>query len=350
MLRPEFLFAAQALFVAFSAVAAPKPVVLDVDPGTDDALAILLAVDSEELDVRAVTVVAGNVGVDLGSENALKVLALAGRSDIPVARGAAVPLLDKPLDSKYVHGANGLGDIELPASPAKLYPGNAIDLIAKVLRESDEPVTLVPVGPLTNVALFLEVHPELVPRIRELVIMGGTASVGTIRPTVSFNIFHDPEAAAIVFGSGLPITMVGSNVTLRTVLTPRHTALIVENDNAVSRFISEIVRFHQRVRSLAPLKHEEGAGIAMHDPLAVGVAIDPSFVRVERAHVSVELQGSLTRGQTVVDTRDYWYRVVEDGELRRAEREPQAEGTTNVAMDVDAERFLSFFVERMRSR
>lgn len=295
------------------------------------------------------TVVAGNVGVDLGSENALRVLALAGRSDIPVARGAASPLIDKPLDSKYVHGGNGIGDIELPPSTAKLYPGSAIDLLAKVLRESEEPVTLVPVGPLTNVALFLKVHPELVPRIRELVIMGGTASVGTIRPTVSFNIFHDPEAAAIVFGSGLPITMVGSNVTLRTVLTPRHTASLDETSPA-ARFVIDIVRFHQRVRSLQPLQHEEGAGIAMHDPLAVGVVIDPSFVRTERANVRVELQGSETRGQTVVDTRDYRYRLVEEGELRRAERDPQAEGTTEVAMDVDVERFLAFFIERVGSR
>jgi inosine-uridine nucleoside N-ribohydrolase len=319
-----------ALLLAVAARAAPKPVVLDVDPGIDDALAILLALRSPEIEVRAVTVVFGNVEVDLGVDNALKVLELGGRTDIPVARGAAKPLVAEPITAKNVHGENGLGNVELPPPSSRPYPGSALRLLAATLEASSEPVTLVPVGPLTNVALFLEAYPELTPKIRELVIMGGTTSVGTVRPTVSFNVLNDPEAAAIVYRSGLPITMVGFNVTRRLVLTPERLAGFSQSGDPVARFVSGVVAFHRNVR------HVEGP--VVHDPLALGVAIDPSFVRTELLPVDVELRGELTRGQTVVDLRaeQTW----------RTERE----ATTRVALDVDAERFLTFLTDRLLAR
>jgi inosine-uridine nucleoside N-ribohydrolase len=326
----SFLAFLGAILLATSTLAAPKPVVLDVDPGIDDALALLLALRSPELDVRAVTVVFGNVEVDLGVQNALKILELGGRTDIPVARGAAKPLIAEPITAKNVHGENGLGNVELPEPSSKPYPGSALRLLAATLEASSEPVTLVPVGPLTNVAVFLEAYPELTPKIREIVIMGGTTSVGTVKPTVSFNVLNDPEAAAIVYRSGLPITMIGFNVTSRTVLTPERLERFSGSDDPVARFVSAVVAFHRNVR------HAEG--LVVHDPLALGVAIDPSFVRAERLPVDVELRGELTRGQTVVDLR---------GE---ATWKTERVVSTRVALDVDAERFLTFLTDRLLAR
>jgi len=313
--------------------AAPRPVILDVDPGIDDALAILLAVRSPELDVRAITVVFGNVELELGASNALKILELAGRSDIPVGRGEAaplVPLVGDALTAKNVHGENGLGNVSLPESKTKLYEGGALRLIAETLEASSEPVTLLPVGPLTNIALFLKVHPELTPKIREIVSMGGSAAApGTVKPTVSFNILNDPEAAAIVYRSGIPVTMVGLDVTLKTVLTPERVSAFSSNPDPVARFVGAVVAFHRNVRG--------AEGVVVHDPLAVGAVIDPSFLRTELLPVDVELRGELTRGQMVVDRRaDATWRT---GFPR----------STRVSLDVDRERFLSFLLDRLCS-
>jgi inosine-uridine nucleoside N-ribohydrolase len=312
------------------AFAAPRPVILDVDPGIDDALAILLAVRSPELDVRAITVVFGNVELELAVSNALKILELAGRSDIPVARGEAAPLVGEALTAKNVHGENGLGNVPLPEPKAKLYEGGALRLIAETLAASPEPVTLLPVGPLTNIALFLKVHPELRPKIREIVSMGGSAAApGTVRPTVSFNILNDPEAAAIVYRSGIPVTMVGLDVTSKTVLTPEHVSAFARSSDPVERFVGAVVAFHRNVRG--------AEGVVVHDPLAVGAVIDPSFVSTELLPVDVELRGELTRGQMVVDRRaDATWRT---GSTR----------STRVALEVDAERFLAFLIERLEA-
>jgi pyrimidine-specific ribonucleoside hydrolase len=214
------------------AFAAPRPVILDVDPGIDDALAILLAIRSPELDVRAITVVFGNVELTLGVSNALKILELAGRTDIPVGRGEAAPLVGEPLTAKNVPVENGIGNVSLPEPKAKLYEGGALRLIAETLGASSEPVTLLPVGPLTNIALFLKAYPELRPKIREIVSMGGSAAApGTVRPTVSFNILNDPEAAAIVYRSGIPVTMVGLDVTSKTVLIPERVSAFAQSSD-----------------------------------------------------------------------------------------------------------------------
>jgi inosine-uridine nucleoside N-ribohydrolase len=189
-------------------------------------------------------------------------------------------------------------------------------------------VTLLPVGPLTNIALFLKVHPELRPKIREIVSMGGSAAApGTVKPTVSFNILNDPEAAAIVYRSGIPVTMVGLDVTSKTVLTPERVAPFSGSTDPVARFVEAVVGFHRNVRG--------AAGVVVHDPLAVGAVIDPSFVATELLPVDVELRGELTRGQMVVD--------------RRAEATWRTGATrsTRVALDVDAERFLAFLMARL---
>jgi len=314
-----------------AALAAPRPVVLDVDPGIDDALAILLALRSPELEVRAVTVVFGNVELELGVSNALKILELAGRSDIPVGRGEAGPLVGEPLTAKNVHGENGLGNVRLPEPKAKLYEGSALRLIAETLEASSEPVTLLPVGPLTNIALFLKLHPELTPKIREIVSMGGSAAApGTVGPTVSFNILNDPEAAAIVYRSGIPVTMVGLDVTSKTVLTPERVSAFARSLDPVERFVGAVVGFHREVRG--------AEGVVVHDPLAVGAVVDPSFLSAELLPVDVELRGELTRGQMVVDRRA-------DATWRRG-----APRSTRVALDVEAERFLEFLIGRLAAR
>ena len=312
------------------AFAAPRPVILDVDPGIDDALAILLAIRSPELDVRAITVVFGNVELTLGVSNALKILELAGRTDIPVGRGEAAPLVGEPLTAKNVHGENGIGNVSLPEPKAKLYEGGALRLIAETLGASSEPVTLLPVGPLTNIALFLKAYPELRPKIREIVSMGGSAAApGTVRPTVSFNILNDPEAAAIVYRSGIPVTMVGLDVTSKTVLIPERVSAFAQSSDPVERFVGAVVAFHRNVRG--------AEGVVVHDPLAVGAVIDPSFVATELLPVDVELRGELTRGQMVVDRRtDATWRT---GGAR----------STRVALDVDAERFLAFLIGRLEA-
>jgi pyrimidine-specific ribonucleoside hydrolase len=313
------------------ALAAPRPVILDVDPGIDDALAILLAVRSPELDVKAVTVVFGNVELELGVSNALKILELAGRTDIPVGRGEAAPLVGEALTAKNVHGENGIGNVILPEPKAKLYEGGALRLLADTLEASSEPVTLIPVGPLTNVALFLKVHPELRPKIREIVSMGGTAAApGTVRPTVSFNILNDPEAASIVYRSGIPVTMVGLDVTSKTVLTPERIARFSESSDPIETFVAVVVGFHRNVRG--------AEGVVVHDPLAVGAVVDPSFVAIELLPVDVELRGELTRGQMVVDRRA-------EATWRRGDSK-----STRVALDVDAERFLEFLIGRLAAR
>jgi inosine-uridine nucleoside N-ribohydrolase len=234
------------------------------------------------------------------------------------------------LTAKNVHGENGLGNVSLPESKTKLYEGGALRLIAETLEASSEPVTLLPVGPLTNIALFLKVHPELTPKIREIVSMGGSAAApGTVKPTVSFNILNDPEAAAIVYRSGIPVTMVGLDVTLKTVLTPERVSAFSSSSDPVARFVGAVVAFHRSVRG--------AEGVVVHDPLAVGAVIDPSFLRTELLPVDVELRGELTRGQMVVDRRaDATWRT---GSPR----------STRVSLDVDAERFLAFLIERLEA-
>jgi pyrimidine-specific ribonucleoside hydrolase len=318
------------LALSATASAAPKPVILDVDPGIDDALALLLAVRSPEIDVRAVTVVFGNVELELGASNALKILELAGRPDIPVAAGESGPLVGEALTAKNVHGENGIGNVRLEEPKTVLRPGGALRLIAETLEASPEPVTLIPVGPLTNIALFLKAHPELHPKIREIVSMGGTAAApGTSRPTVSFNILNDPEATAIVYRSGVPVTMIGLDVTSKTVLTPERVSHFAGSSDPIERFVEGVVGFHRKTRG--------ADGVVVHDPLAVASVIDPTFVRSELLPVDVELSGTLTRGQMVVD--------------RRAEptwRTGSAR-STRVALDVEADRFLEFLVFRLKA-
>lgn len=331
-----------AMGMASESTAQPRPVLLDVDPGIDDALAILLALRSPEIDVVGISVVAGNVEVDVGARNARQVLELAGRSDVPVARGAAAPLLGKLVTSKHVHGENGLGNITLPPPSMPVDERSAVDFIAAKAREHAGRLTLIPVGPLTNVALALKLHPGLASQIQQIVLMGGSISGGNITAAAEFNIFNDPEAAEVVFQSGVAIVMVGLDVTMKTVLTPQDLEAASRTSDPVTELVKGLTDFH--------LKTRRDRGIVLHDPLAVGVAIDPTFVETERGYVEVETRGEKTRGQTLLDRRGYALRFEEGPDTRRAVPIERPKPNADVCREVDAERFIRFFVDRVASR
>ena len=197
---------------------APRRIILDTDPGVDDALAIFLALRSPELKVEAITPVSGNVPLALTLPNALRLVEIAGRTDVPVAAGAATPLLRRLVTATYVHGDNGLGGADFPEPKLKPVSENAAQLICRMVRESPGQITIVGIGPLTNVATALKSDSDLAPKIKEIVVMGGSLSAGNITPSAEFNFYVDPEAAKIVFDSGVPITMVGLNVTEKVLL------------------------------------------------------------------------------------------------------------------------------------
>ena len=297
----------------------------------DDALAILLALRSPELDVKALTIATGNVDSTQGTLNARKVLQAAGRCDLPVATGPVTPLL-RPLGPGWAgHGPDGLGGFsDLPLCHTPPQRLNAVRYLIESLLNAPEPVTLITQGPLTNIALAFAAEPEIKQRISRIVSMGGAVFCpGNSTPTAEFNIWIDPEAAKMVFGSGVPLTLVGLDVTMQTILRePQvHRMAAAEDDvPALAARIAYYVMPFGVARYGEPRMH-------LHDPLAVGVAIDPSFVRTEKMYVAVETTNGITLGQTVGDPRNLWKRTP----------------NIDVCVEVDGDRFVEFFVRRMRN-
>jgi purine nucleosidase len=273
------------------------PTILDCDPGHDDMVAILLAAADPGIDLLAITTVAGNGTLERTTHNARAICGLAGIRDVPVAAGAAGPLVGALRTAPHVHGESALEGAELGGAPVPLAGEHAVDLMARLLRESAEPVTLIPTGPLTNVALLLRTHPELAERVREIVLMGGSTGAGNIEPLAEFNIHVDPEAADAVFTSGLPVTMCGLDVTHQALATEE----VLERLRALGTPLADtVVRllgfFRDRYRDIWGLPAPP-----LHDPVAVARVVDPELVRCEEAHVAVELHGTHTRGATVCD-------------------------------------------------
>jgi purine nucleosidase len=305
-------------------------VLIDTDPGIDDALALILALRSPELDVKGITVVHGNVPLELGTINALKVLELVGRPDVPVAPGAAAPLLRPARDARMVHGTDGLGGA-LPDSPR----GRPIEeygpaFLTRTVEAAARPITVITLGPLTNLAIALLASPRLSEGIERLYVMGGAVrSEGNTIPGAEYNIHSDPEAAAIVLRAGVPTTLVGLNVTMRCVFPRALSDRLRASDDPVQRFVGRatgpIAELYQRYYGLD--------GCAMHDPLTVAAAIDPTIVRGQEVWVDVETKGDLTAGQTVVD---FWGIPT-----------PWGEPNALVALEVDAERFFDLFYPRV---
>jgi len=274
----------------------PTPIILDVDPGHDDAVAIMLACGAPELELLAVTTVAGNVPLEKTTNNALRILSLIGRPDIPVAAGAFAPLVRPLRTAEDIHGESGLEGPEIPAPSSEPDGRGATRLMAETVRESPEPMTLVPVGPLTNVALFLREHPELKERVAHISLMGGSIGLGNTTPAAEFNVYTDPEAAREVFECGLPITMSGLDVTHRAGAGPAERERL-HSLGRVGAVVAELLEYfagtYERIYGFdAP---------PLHDPVAVAAVIEPALLETRPMRVDVECESELTRGETVCD-------------------------------------------------
>jgi len=325
--------------------AAPKKIIFDTDPGTDDAMALMLALNSPELDVRAITVVPGNVTAKQGLENALRMVSLANRCDVPVAGGAQHPLFQKLITAEFWHGKNGLADIELPPSKCKADEHFGPDLIIQLVHASPHEITLVPVGPLTNIALAISKDPSIVPLVKEVVIMGGSISGGNVNAAAEANIYNDPEAAQIVFQAGWPLTMVGLDVGDKTLLSQKYLDQLNVKHGPVNDFTHSVAQF------LVTLSAKFGSpGTPMYDPLAVGVAIDPTLVKAPAMHVDVETRGEFTRGETVANRRGAVERNLLHGDRYIIEGVDEVKPNAKVCTDVDADRFLQMFVSRIQGK
>ncbi len=342
--RPVLL----AIFLV-AALAAPasaaKKIIIDTDPGTDDALALMLALNSPELDVRAITVVPGNVTAAMGLENALRMVSLANRCDIPVAAGAQHPLFQKLITAEFWHGKNGLANIELPASKCKVDPRFGPDLIIQLVHAAPHEITLVPVGPLTNIALAVEKDPSIVPLVKEVFLMGGSISGGNVNAAAEANIYNDPEAAQIVFQAGWPLTMVGLEVGDKALFTHKYLDELKQTHGPINDFIVSVLTF------LINLSGTFGMpGSPMYDPSAVAVAIDSTLVKVQEMHVDVETRGQFTRGETVGNRHGDVERNVLHGDRYIIEGVDKVTPNAKVCVDVDADRLLQLFVSRIRGK
>ena len=303
------------------------PVLVDCDPGQDDAIALLLALASPELELLGVTTVAGNQTLDKVTANAIRVLELAGRGEVPVAAGADRPLARELVTAADAHGESGLDGPGLPPPRGRPLDRHAVDFLAERILSANGPVTLVALGPLTNVALLLGERPEAAGRLDRIVLMGGAIAAGNMTASAEFNVWVDPEAAARVFGSGLDVTMVGLDVTNRAVLTPEH-ADRLRPQGAVGAAVAAMLDFYGAFYREA---YEHG-GCPAHDAVAVAHVARPALVRTVRRHVEVDTGSGLCRGRTVVDTR-----------RRTVLPEPNAQ----VAVDVDVPGFISLLIERL---
>ena len=308
-------------------------------------MALMLALNSPELDVRAITVVPGNVTAAMGLDNALRMVSLANRCDIPVAAGAQHPLFQKLITAEFWHGKNGLANVELPASKCKVDPHFAPDLIIQLVHASPHEITLVPVGPLTNIALAVEKDPSIVPLVKEVILMGGSISGGNVNAAAEANIYNDPEAAQIIFQSGWPVTMVGLDVGDKTLLGPKHLEELGKTHGPVNDFIYAVAKY---LINLAA--QFDFPGTPMYDPLAVGVAVDATLVKAPSMHVDVETRGEFTRGETVANRRGAIERNVLHGDHYVIEGVDKVAANAKVCTEVDADRFLQMFVSRIKRK
>ena len=269
---------------------ATRPLIIDCDPGKDDAVALLLAFASPEFDLLAITTVAGNVPLDLTARNALRICEVAGRSHMAVHAGCPRPIL-KPLGTAIrVHGADGLAGAALPEPVMALQAAHAVDFLVDRLMASDGDITLAALGPLTNLALAMVKQPEIIPRIREIVLMGGALARGNVTAHAEFNIFTDPHAAAVVFNAGAPLTMIGLDVTHQALATPERSRAIGAIERPAAATVSRMLALD--------LERREG-GAPLHDPCVIAYLLRPDLFTVEAMNVTVETTDADHLGQTV---------------------------------------------------
>jgi purine nucleosidase len=339
------ILCAVALCATAFAQAAPRRVIIDTDPGTDDALAILLALNSPELKVEALTVVPGNVVAAQGLENALRLVSLAGRCDVAVAGGAQHPLNQKLITAEYWHGQNGFADIELPASKCKVDPRFGPDLIIEMVHKYPHQITLIPVGPLTNIALAVSKDPSIAKLVKDIVIMGGSITGGNVNAAAEANIYNDPEAAQIVFNAGWMVTMVGSDVSERTLLTRKELSELQAAHGPETDFVSKLGEFY-----ISRSEKSGYTGAAMYDPLAVGTVIDATLVTLKEMHVDVETKGEFTRGETVANRMGYDENNVLHGDHYWIAGLTKLTPNARVCTDSNATRFLRLFIDRIKGK
>ncbi len=303
------------------------PIIFDTDPGHDDAIALLLAARAPELKLLAVTVVAGNQTLEKTVLNARRVMTMGGIVDVPVAAGMATPLMRPLATAGHVHGESGLNGYEFGPPTVDLTAEHGVDLIIRTLRDSTEPITLVPLGPLTNVAMAFLRAPEVKPHVARIVLMGGAASLGNVTPAAEFNIHTDPEAAAVVFGSGIPITMVGLDATHQARIQPAERERIRQLGSPVGTMVAELMQWYGE-------SHRRNFGRddpPVHDALAVAALIRPSVIQTKHVNVVVETAGQYTSGRTVCDLMSVTGRPA----------------NADVAVGVDREAFVELLTERL---
>lgn len=310
-------------------MSSPRRIIIDTDPGQDDAVAILLALGSTEIEVVGITVVAGNVPLKLTEKNALKICELAGRTDMKVFSGAIRPLVREQVTAEEVHGQTGLNGPDLPEPVMKLQDQFAVDFIVETLmREDAGTITLCPLGPLTNIALALIREPRIAPRIREIVLMGGGFfEGGNVTPAAEFNIYVDPHAADIVLKSGVPIVMMPLDVTHKAMTTAKRTAAIRNLGTKVGQAVADMLEFYERF--------DEGKygtdGGPLHDPCVIAYLLKPELFKGRNCNVVVEIASELTMGMTVVD----WWGVT---------KRPK---NALVMRDIDHDGFFALLTERL---
>lgn len=305
-----------------------QKIILDCDPGHDDAIAMLLAARSPALDLRAITVVAGNQTLDKTLNNALKVCSFAGITT-PIAAGMSRPLVRRQVVAGHIHGVSGLDGPDLPEPTVAPVPEHAVDLIIREVLQAPGEIVLVPVGPLTNIASALIREPAVAANLGGIVLMGGGITKGNVTPAAEFNIFADPEAAHVVFESGAPLTMVGLDVTHQSIPTAEELGRIKAIDHPVARLIDELLQFFGQT-----YRQNFGfAGPPIHDACAVAHVIDPRLIKTRRVNVAIEIRGTFTYGMTVCDLHGV------------TGREPNAD----VGLELDRQRFWDILLDGIRN-
>jgi len=323
----------------------PRRIILDVDPGIDDAMAVLLALRSPELNFEAITTVVGNLPVEVETENVRKLLELAGRTDVIVAKGAALPLHGKLITAELVHGENGLGGVVLPAPKIALDRRDAVQVIHDLIEANPGQIILMPQGPLTNIAMAFRQYPELPAKTREIIVSNGSVAGGLVTPLATPDIYRDPEAAKEVFESGVPILMVDLTAFMQATFTRKDAARLRESSDAVARFVGAI---SEQYLDFVQRNLDPGGKASYFGALGVGIAIDPLIAKtVKPIHVDVETKGEFSYGATVTNLS-----------LKIARFEPRGDRLVftgfvpvipNAAYPavVDSERFARLFAERM---
>jgi pyrimidine-specific ribonucleoside hydrolase len=308
------------------------PVIMDVDTGVDDAMAIILAWSRrDKLDLLGITTVAGNLPLTRTTRNTLAVTELCGALDVPVAAGADKPLFIPLHTAEEVHGAVGLGNVVFPDPKKQAVKEHAVAFLRRRISENPEPVTLIPVGPLTNIALLLLSCPEVKKNIEKIILMGGAAFRGNESVVAEFNIAVDPEAARIVFESGIPLVMCGLDVTMKALVFPEEIEAIRNSGSAVGGFCAGILDYYLK----AALRYKDAlGGCAVHDAAAVCYALYPEMFTGRRGHITVDLDGVHTRGCTATDLRDSL---------------PDEKKNATVVLDIDRKRFVDLLIDSVKA-